>query len=83
MKTALSTLTEFVSLNFYSVNFYFTFLLICVILLQFEDLDLGEIIKNNISLSQYERPTPIQKYAIPIIMNKRDIMACAQTGTHL
>lgn len=48
---------------------------------RFEDLDLGEIIKNNISLSQYERPTPIQKYAIPIIINKRDIMACAQTGS--
>ncbi|ESO11363.1 hypothetical protein HELRODRAFT_194828 [Helobdella robusta] len=48
---------------------------------RFDDIDLGEIIKNNIKLSQYERPTPIQKYAIPIIVKKRDIMACAQTGS--
>ncbi|ESN98224.1 hypothetical protein HELRODRAFT_157479 [Helobdella robusta] len=36
---------------------------------------------NNIKLSQYERPTLMQKYAIPIIVKKRDIMACAQTGS--
>lgn len=49
--------------------------------LQFQDVDLGEIIMGNIALSRYTRPTPVQKYAIPIVKSKRDLMACAQTGT--
>ncbi|XP_063323889.1 ATP-dependent RNA helicase DDX3X-like isoform X2 [Pelmatolapia mariae] len=47
----------------------------------FQDVDMGEIIMGNIALSRYTRPTPVQKYAIPIIKSKRDLMACAQTGS--
>ncbi|XP_076119461.1 DEAD-box helicase 3 X-linked a isoform X7 [Alosa pseudoharengus] len=47
----------------------------------FHDVDMGEIIMGNIALSRYTRPTPVQKYAIPIIKAKRDLMACAQTGS--
>ncbi|XP_066562953.1 DEAD-box helicase 3 X-linked a isoform X3 [Amia ocellicauda] len=47
----------------------------------FCDLEMGEIIMGNINLSRYTRPTPVQKYAIPIIKSKRDLMACAQTGS--
>ncbi|XP_057191944.1 DEAD-box helicase 3 X-linked a isoform X3 [Triplophysa rosa] len=47
----------------------------------FHDVDMGEIIMGNIALSRYTRPTPVQKYAIPIIKSKRDLMACAQTGS--
>ncbi|XP_067314730.1 DEAD-box helicase 3 X-linked b isoform X2 [Pseudorasbora parva] len=47
----------------------------------FQDLEMGEIIMGNIGLSRYTRPTPVQKYAIPIIKSKRDLMACAQTGS--
>lgn len=48
--------------------------------LQFSDVDMGEIIMGNIELTRYTRPTPVQKHAIPIIKEKRDLMACAQTG---
>ncbi|XP_048652433.1 ATP-dependent RNA helicase DDX3X isoform X2 [Marmota marmota marmota] len=42
---------------------------------------MGEIIMGNIELTRYTRPTPVQKHAIPIIKEKRDLMACAQTGS--
>ncbi|XP_060064011.1 ATP-dependent RNA helicase DDX3X-like isoform X1 [Ylistrum balloti] len=47
----------------------------------FEETELGEIIRNNIILSKYAKPTPVQKYSIPIVLAKRDLMACAQTGS--
>ncbi|KAM9803182.1 DEAD-box helicase 3 X-linked a isoform X9 [Syngnathus typhle] len=47
----------------------------------FHDVDMGEIIMGNVALTRYDRPTPVQKYAIPIIKSKRDLMACAQTGS--
>ncbi|XP_015122823.1 ATP-dependent RNA helicase DDX3X [Diachasma alloeum] len=47
----------------------------------FDEVKLTEIIKNSISLAGYDTPTPVQKYAIPIIISRRDVMACAQTGS--
>ncbi|XP_018411833.1 PREDICTED: ATP-dependent RNA helicase DDX3X isoform X4 [Nanorana parkeri] len=47
----------------------------------FHDVNMGEIIMGNIALTRYTRPTPVQKHAIPIIIGKRDLMACAQTGS--
>lgn len=47
----------------------------------FRDLNYTEIIRNNIALCGYDKPTPVQKYAMPIIMASRDLMACAQTGS--
>ncbi|MBS4059748.1 MAG: DEAD/DEAH box helicase, partial [Bacteroidetes bacterium] len=29
----------------------------------------------------YEKPSPVQEAAIPLIMNGNDLIACAQTGT--
>nr|CAI5839406.1 unnamed protein product [Callosobruchus analis] len=47
----------------------------------FEEVQLTELIRANIALARYDSPTPVQKYAIPIIIGKRDVMACAQTGS--
>lgn len=47
----------------------------------FLDLRYNDIIRNNVALCGYDKPTPVQKYAMPIIMAKRDLMACAQTGS--
>ncbi|CAL8101836.1 unnamed protein product [Calicophoron daubneyi] len=47
----------------------------------FSELALHKILRSNVELAQYERPTPVQKHAIPIIAQKRDLMACAQTGS--
>ena len=49
----------------------------------FEDCKLTEIIRSNISMARYDVPTPVQKYAIPIILGGRDLMACAQTGNYI
>eukprot|EP01083_Nonionella_stella_P203253 741821_1 len=47
----------------------------------FDKSDLCSILINNINLCKYNTPTPIQKYSIPCILQKRDLMACAQTGS--
>jgi len=47
----------------------------------FRQIKMTEIIGTNIELANYAKPTPVQKNALPIIMNKRDLMACAQTGS--
>lgn len=34
-----------------------------------------------LQLAEYAKPTPVQKYALPITLSGRDLMACAQTGS--
>lgn len=47
----------------------------------FEESGLREYLLENVRKSGYKKPTPIQKYTIPIVMGKRDMMGCAQTGS--
>lgn len=47
----------------------------------FRDLQIIEPILQALKEKEYEIPTPIQEKAIPVILNKRDILGCAQTGT--
>lgn len=47
----------------------------------FEQSGLRAHLLDNIKKSTYNRPTPIQKHAVPIIMAGRDLMGCAQTGS--
>src|SRR6188768_3503107 len=47
----------------------------------FEDLSLSKSIQKAVFELGYLEPTPIQQQAIPLILEGRDIVGCAQTGT--
>lgn len=47
----------------------------------FKDLKLNKPILKALSEKKYEVPTPIQEYTIPLILDGKDVIASAQTGT--
>jgi len=47
----------------------------------FTELGLNPDILKAIEEQGYTKPTPIQEQAIPIVLEKHDILAAAQTGT--
>jgi ATP-dependent RNA helicase RhlE len=49
--------------------------------MSFENLNLIEPILRALKTEGYTVPTPIQQQAIPIILQNRDLLGCAQTGT--
>ena len=49
--------------------------------MNFKDLELKEPILSAVNKAKYETPSPIQEKAIPVMLEGKDIVACAQTGT--
>jgi ATP-dependent RNA helicase RhlE len=49
--------------------------------LDFKDLRLIAPVLKALQSQGYAQPTPIQQKAIPVALQKRDLLACAQTGT--
>lgn len=49
--------------------------------MNFEQLGLHESIIEAISYMGFKTPTPIQEQAIPVVLDGKDLIACAQTGT--
>src|SRR3954470_13898914 len=47
----------------------------------FSELNLCSALRNNLDKNQFVNPTPVQAQAIPPIMEGRDVVATAQTGT--
>jgi len=47
----------------------------------FEQLNLMQPILKALKSEGYEKPTPIQAQAIPLILQRKDLLGCAQTGT--
>lgn len=52
-----------------------------IIKLSFEHLNLIEPLVKALKTSGYTTATPIQEQAIPIILQQKDLLGCAQTGT--
>ena len=49
--------------------------------MKFTDLNLEPELLEALSYMGFEKATPIQEQAIPIVLNNEDLIACAQTGT--
>ncbi len=49
--------------------------------MSFEKINLIKPIQKALAEEGYTVPTPIQRQAIPIILEKKDLLGCAQTGT--
>ncbi|MGL5636533.1 MAG: DEAD/DEAH box helicase, partial [Bacteroidales bacterium] len=47
----------------------------------FESFNLADPLLQAIGRKGYKEMTPVQEQVIPLLMNKKDVLACAQTGT--
>lgn len=49
--------------------------------MSFEKLNIIKPIQTALVNEGYTIPTPIQEQSIPVILEKKDLLGCAQTGT--
>src|SRR3954469_23411458 len=49
--------------------------------MKFNSFNLSDPILRAVMSEGYETPTPIQVQAIPLVLERKDVLACAQTGT--
>ncbi len=49
--------------------------------MNFLDFGFDSTVNEGLNAMGYKEPTPIQAEAIPVIMRRKDLIACAQTGT--
>ena len=49
--------------------------------MEFKDLGLTPSLLKNVHKAGYEIPTPIQQATIPLVLEGKDVLGCAQTGT--
>ncbi len=49
--------------------------------MSFEKLNLIEPIMRALQAEGYTKPTPIQEQSIPVLLERKDLLGCAQTGT--
>ncbi|MEZ4703390.1 MAG: DEAD/DEAH box helicase [Rhodothermales bacterium] len=49
--------------------------------MNFDQLDLSKDVLRGVEATGYTTPTPIQQAAIPVILDGKDLIGCAQTGT--
>lgn len=49
--------------------------------MSFEQLGLSAPLLKALQTQGYTHPTPIQEQSIPVVLNRRDLLGCAQTGT--
>jgi len=49
--------------------------------MRFDELPLCDAVLDGLQAMNFKEATPVQAETIPVILNKRDVIACAQTGT--
>ncbi len=49
--------------------------------MEFNKFNLHQLVAAGVTAAGYISPTPIQEQAIPLVMQGRDVMGLAQTGT--
>ena len=49
--------------------------------MRFDELPLCEPVLAGLDAMNFTEATPVQEQTIPVILDKKDVIACAQTGT--